>query len=278
MFERMANGWRLGMAAFRVLRTEKKLLVFPLLSGICCLFVLLSFAAPFAFSQRLRDLVGNNDGYGDPFLYIYMFAFYFVNYFVIVFFNAALVSCALMRFRGDDPTIGAGFSAAGQRLPQILGWALVSATVGMILKIIEDRSEKFGRFVSGLLGMAWGIMTFFVVPVLVVERLGPIDAVQRSCSVLKKAWGESLVANFGAGLVIFLLFLAALVPAILGALIGDKAIIFGVVLTVMLVIVVSLISSAVNAILVTALYQYATREETPREFDVDLLRGAFAAK
>jgi hypothetical protein len=278
MFERIAMGWRLGLAAIGVLRDNKKLLIFPLLSGICCLMVMISFAAPLIYSERLRDMLDRGQAGNEPIWYALLFAFYFVNYFVIVFFNSALVSCALARFGGMEPTIGDGLGVAASRLPQILAWALVSATVGVILRFIEDRSEKVGQFIVGLLGMAWGIMTYFVVPVLVVERVGPIDAVKRSCSVMKKAWGESLVANFGAGLLIFLMFLVALIPAILGGFVGGYALIAGAIVTVLLVILVSLISSAVNTIIVAALYQYAANEQPPDAFDVDLLRGAFARK
>jgi uncharacterized protein DUF6159 len=278
MFDRIAMGWRLGMAALGVLRSDKKLLVFPLLSGICCLMVLLSFAAPLYYSQRFRDLVDQQQGADDAVWYVILFCFYVVNYFVIIFFNSALVSCALMRFGGMEPTIGDGLRAAGGRLPQILAWSLVSATVGVILKVIEDRSEKVGQFVAGVLGMAWGIMTYFVTPLLVVEKVGPIDAVKRSCALMKKAWGESLAANFGAGVLIFLLFLAALIPAVLGAVIGGVAAIVGIAVTVLLVILVSLISSAVNTIIVAALYEYAACEKAPAEFDVDLLHGAFATR
>jgi len=278
MFDRMAMGWRLGMTAFGVLRSDKKLLVFPLLSAICCVIVLLSFATPIVLSERFRDLIDRQQGLNDVVWYILLFAFYFANYFVIVFFNSALISCALARFNGMEPTLSDGFNAAARCLPQILGWSLVSATVGVLLKVIEDRSEKVGQIVSGLLGMAWGIMTYFAVPVLVVEKVGPIEAVKRSCSIMKKAWGESLAANFGAGLLIFLMFLVALIPAILGAVIGGPALIAGIIVTVVLMMIVSLISSAVNTIIVTALYQYAAYDKVPDEFDVDLLHGAFARK
>jgi hypothetical protein len=278
MFERMAMGWRLGLAAFGVLRENKKLLVFPLLSGICCLMVLVSFAAPIVYSERLRDMLDQGDAANQPIWYALLFAFYFVNYFVIVFFNSALVSCALARFSGMEPTIGDGLSAASRRLPQIFAWALVSATVGVILKFIEDRSEKVGQFIVGLLGMAWGIMTYFVVPVLVVEKVGPIDAVKRSVSIMKKSWGESLAANFGAGLFIFIMFLAALAPAIIGGFLGGYALLVGGIMTLLLMILVGLISSAVNTIIVAAMYQYAANDQPPDAFDVDLLRGAFQSR
>src|SRR5262249_54953434 len=201
-----------------VLRTDKQLIVFPILSGICCLLVLLSFVLPFVLSPQLLNLVDNqvNQGQVPWWGYVVAFAFYFCNYFVIVFFNSALISCALMRFNGLEPTLGDGFKAAAARLPQILAWALVSATVGVLLKIIENSSEKVGQFIAGLLGLVWGVLTYFVVPVLVVEKLGPIDAIKRSAAILRKTWGESLVANLGIGLIMMVLFLVALLPAVLG--------------------------------------------------------------
>ena len=145
-----------------------------------------------------------------------LFAFYVVNYFVIVFFNSALIACAIIRFKGGNPTIGNGFSAAFSRMPQILGWALVAATVGLILKIIESRSEKLGALVAGLLGMAWSAVTYFVVPVIVVEQAGPVQAGRRSLDILKKTWGEALTANFGIGFIVFLASLAGIIPLVLG--------------------------------------------------------------
>jgi hypothetical protein len=283
MFERMARGWRLGMTAFGVLRTDKKLLVFPLLSSLALLLILASFAVPLVSSDWFKNLIDGNgqnarDAAQNVLFYLIVFAFYFCNYFVIVFFNSALVACALMRFNGEEPTLGDGFRAAFSRLPQIFAWSLVSATVGVVLKIIEDRSEKVGQFVAGLLGMAWGIMTYFVVPVLVVEKVGPIEAIKRSCAVLRKTWGESLVSNFGVGLILFVLFLLALVPLLLGIVIGGPAVIAGLVLTVALVLLLSLISSAVHTIIIAALYQYAAQDRAPEQFDADTLQGAFSTK
>src|SRR5690606_33503734 len=105
-----------------------------------------------------------------------LFAYYFVNYFVIIFFNSALISCAIIRFKGGNPTLSDGFSAASSRLPQIAGWAAVAATVGVVLRIIESRSEKVGEIVAGLLGMALSAVTSFVAPLIVVVRTGPVSA------------------------------------------------------------------------------------------------------
>jgi hypothetical protein len=205
-----------------------------------------------------------------------------VNYFVIIFFNSALIACAIIRFKGGNPNLRDGLSAAISRLPQIAGWALVAATVGVILRVIESRSEKIGALVAGLLGMAWSIVTYFVVPVIVVERTGPIQAAQRSFQIMKKTWGEALTANFGIGIFVFVLSLAGLLPLMLGivALAAGQVVLGGIaiVLGIVVLLGVSLVSSALQSIIVGALYLYAAEGTVPQQFDDEQFRHAFARK
>lgn len=265
--------------SLRVLREEKSLLVFPFLSGIACLLVMATFAVPMWATGFAEGLFDEGRPTDNPLVYVLLFLYYFVNYFVIVFFNSALISCAVIRFHGEDPTVADGLKAAMARLPQIAGWAAVSATVGIILKAIESRSEKAGQFAASLLGGAWSIATYFVVPVLVVEGVGPITAVKRSFAILRKTWGESLVANFSIGLAVMLACVVAIVPAGIGFLLGTPAaLIAGVAITVLLWIVISLLSAALNTIIIAALYLYAAEGTAPRQFDEELLRGAYEKK
>ncbi len=203
MAGRIANGWELARQSWSVLLADKKLLVFPLISSLACMLVLASFALPVAFNIDWHALAASkgqqvNVQFNNPTYYALLFAFYFANYFVVVFFNAALVACVREQFRGGNPSIGFGLSAAASRLPQILLWALLSATVGMILQMIAERSKLVGQIIVSLLGAAWSIATYFAVPVLVVEKVGPFQVFSRSVSLLKKSWGEAIVANFAA--------------------------------------------------------------------------------
>lgn len=171
MFERLSTGWAMAKQSFQVLKLDKELLLFPILSGLACVLVLASFATPFL--TGMIDLPEGDLTTAQQITYSVLgFAFYFVSYFIIIFFNSALVACAIIRLKGGDPTVRDGIGASMARLPQIAGWALVSATVGMILKAIESRSERVGEIVASLLGMAWSITTFFVVPILVVGNWG----------------------------------------------------------------------------------------------------------
>lgn len=282
MFDRLGRGWELAMQSYEVLKLDKELLVFPLLSGLACLLVLASFAVPLWGTGYAEVVLDEEAVAQDPIAYVILFAFYFVNYFVIVFFNSALVACAIIRFKGDNPTLSDGLKAASARLPQIAGWALVAATVGVILKIIESRSERFGQIVAGLMGMAWSAATYFVVPVIVVEKVGPIEAAKRSLSILRKTWGEALGGNFGIGLLVFIAMLVAAVPMILGFIaLGAGLIalgIAGIIVGICLMVMVALASSALNAILLGALYLYAAEGSVPRQFDGALFEQAFVSR
>jgi hypothetical protein len=284
MFERLSNSFALARSSWQVLTTDKKLVVFPLVSGLGVLLVLISFAVPMAVLALNGHIdLDKNNGQPPVWTYAVAFAFYFCNYFVIVFCNAALISCALMRFNGQEPTLGDGFRAAAARLPQILAWSLVSATVGVLLKVVENVHEKVGEIISFLLGTAWTIMTYFVVPVLVVEKVGPFEAIKRSLAILRKTWGEALVGGIGLGLFKFLLFLpgilllgagialcVAVQPLALGLAVAGLAVLY--------LLGAGAAAAALETIYLSALYQFAAVGQVPAGFDAGTMRGAFQTK
>ena len=282
MFERLSNGFELARSSWQVLREDKKLIVFPIISGLGCLLVLASFAVPLAVFTRWNEFMDNQNNFRPPvWMYVVAFAFYFCNYFVIVFCNAALISCALLRFNGESCTLTDGFQAAASRLPQILAWALVSATVGVVLKVIENANEKVGEFVSAILGTAWTIMTYFVVPVLVVEKLGPFAAVGRSIEILKKTWGESLVGGFGIGLFSFVLFLPGLALGFVAVMMMSVSVPVGVALLILALVyflIWGAVTAALKGVFLSALYQYAANHEVPDGFDRDIIEHAFQSR
>jgi hypothetical protein len=284
MFERMKTGWELGLQSFGVLRHDKELVLFPMMSGAACLLVLMSFALPLWNTPWFHQFFDAQDHQTpqNPIVYVILFAFYVVNYFVIVFFNAALVSCALKRLAGGDPTVGYGLKQAMARLPQIAAWALVSGTVGLVLKMIESKSDKIGQLIASLVGAGWAIATYFVVPILVVEQVGPWQALKRSTSLIRHTWGEALVGNMGTGLLVILGMIPGFVSLMVGIVLfaASQEIAGGIFLGlgVIWMIVVSLVGTAVQSILLTALYLYAADGTTPAQFDESLLKRAFGSK
>jgi hypothetical protein len=281
VFERISHSFALAKSSWQVLKTDKQLVLFPLVSMIGVVLVVLSFCIPIGVLAAQGNIQMDANGRPPVWVYPVAFAFYFCNYFVIVFCNSALISCALMRFNGGEPTLGDGFRAAAARLPQILAWSLVSATVGMILKMIENANERVGEFISAILGTAWTIMTFFVVPVLVVEKLGPIDAIKRSISLLKKAWGEALIGGIGLGLFKLLLALPGILLVFVGGALLSSSVALGVGVIgagILYLLGVALVGAALDAIYLGALYQYAAYDRVPNGFEQENLEGAFRRK
>jgi hypothetical protein len=275
MFSRFSYTLSLMSSSWQVLKKDKELLVFPLLSGICCALVTASFVLPMLGTGAWEPPAEGAATVEYVAYYGVLFLFYFCNYFVITFFNSAIIACAVARLHGMNPNVGTGLRAAFSRIHLIVGWALFSATVGLVLRIIEDRSKAVGRIVAGLLGAAWSIVTFLAVPVLVVENAGPIEAFKRSARMLKDTWGEQLIGNFGFGLVFFVLAIPAFIIGGVGVAMGTSAsLAAGIALAVVYLIILGLVQAALQAIFQAALYLYARGDGEPEGFQGGVLAAA----
>lgn len=277
MFQKISKSWDLVKASARVLASDKELVIFPIISAIATFLVSITFFLPMAFANVADAVLGDS----QVIVYLGLFVFYTVQYFVVFFFNTALVGAAMIRLRGGDPTVRDGFRIAFGRFGQILGYSLIAATVGMILKIFTDKSKGVGRAIVSLIGFAWNVATFLVVPVLAVENIGPLDAIKRSVSLLKRTWGEQIVGNFGLGAFFGLVFFGLILAggagiAALAVLIESPipAIILGALLLIALVLL-GLAQSTLNGIYTAAIYQYATEGQTTSNFQPEVIQNAF---
>jgi hypothetical protein len=281
MFEKFSRSWALVKASAAILRADKELLVLPLMSSIAVLLVMASFIAPalgFGWLQALDE----GDGL-SPAMMAWTFAFYISQYFVMFFFNTALVGAAMIRLDGGDPTVRDGLRIAASRVGAIFGYAVIAATVGLLLQILEQRAGFLGRMVVGLIGVAWTAVTFLTVPVLVARGVGPIDAVKESAGLLRRTWGENLIGAGGIGLVFGLLVTLAIllgVAATVAAVASGSVVLVGVVAAgaVLMVIAIGLLQAALSGIYSAALYRYAVNGDAPQGFDGMLLQGAFQKK
>jgi hypothetical protein len=280
MFAKLKNSWALIKASAAVLRADKELIVFPIVSAIGVLVVTATFALPMLLTGFLDAMFKSRS---QVLSFVVGFLFYVVQYVVIIFANSALVGAAMVRLEGGDPTLGDGFRIAAKHSGAILGYALISATVGMILRWISERGNKVGQIVSSILGMAWNLATYLVVPVLVVEGVGPIEAIKHSAQLLKKTWGEQIVGNFSIGLIFGLagILIALLGVPVIVAAVSTESIALIVLTVVALVLVfaaLGLVSSTLNGIYVAAVYRYAAAGEASGFFSEELVQGAFRQK
>ncbi len=274
MFERISRSIALVKASWRILMSDKKLLAFPVLSGIVTLLVIASFVLPLVLSKGAFSLATNTAAG-----IVLLFLFYVISYFVVIFFNVGLISCVYAKLHGRDMTIGEGISAAIRHLGTILIWAVIAATVGLILKMIEDRAGFLGQVAAAIIGGAWSLVTMFVVPVFVFEDKGVFSAVKESWAIIKKTWGESIVGNISIFLVFAAIGLAGFL-IVIGALFSGIGTLFlgALAFFIILIAVLAIVASAMQGIFVVALYTYAKTGEIPEVFDRDMITGAFAPK
>ena len=280
MFTRISRSWELIKASGAVLRQDKELLLFPFFSAVATLIVSASFIVPLILTGAFERSIAPGD---ETSYMVFLFVFYLIQYFIIFFFNSALVGAAMIRLDGGDPTVRDGLRIASSRVVQILGYAAIAATVGLILRIIEERAGFIGRWIAGLVGLAFTVATFLTVPILVTRDVGPIDAVKESAVLLKKTWGENIIGNAGMGFVFFLFYLGAIVVG--GVLIVGVAqtanaalILLIVALVVLVVIGLALVQAALQGVYSAALYRYATEGNAGGSFPDALLGEAFRPK
>ena len=282
MFQRLSRSWSLVKASASVLRQDKELLLFPVLSLVSLCVVLAVFAVPTIMLGILEGFHGGRGALG-PAHYVLAFLFYFAQYFVIFFFNSALVGAAMMRLEGKDTSVSAGLAIATSRMGKIAGYALIAATVGLALRIIQERVGFIGKIVVAILGAGWSIATFLVVPVLVSRDIGPIDAVKESAMLLRKTWGENLIGQAGIaaafGLIFFLVVMAGVV-LVIGSIATHSiaVIVLALVITVLAIGTTALVQAALSGIYEAALYRYAVNGSQTPGFDSAALQLAFAKR
>jgi hypothetical protein len=285
MAGKFARSWALLKASADVLRSDKSLLMFPLLSGICTLLVAATFLAPVGVEiladERIRSY--GVEHHLSPLHYAFLFLFYLAQYTVIIFFNTALAAVAMARLRGDEATVKDGLAVARSRFGAILGYAVIAATVGMLLRALQERLGFIGRIVVGLVGLAWTVATFLVVPVLANEDVGPLEAVQRSVDMLKRTWGENLIGNAGIGLAFGMITFGALLVSVLLVILATASHSLPLVVATFAVVFIgmsllSMVQSSLQGVYAVALYRYVDEGEAGGGFDQGLLEQAFRNK
>lgn len=287
--DRLSRSLDLTKQTFHILMKDKEILLFPILAGIFSIITFAIFIAPFLVTIFVSEATG---GQATPvLLYFGIFAFYFITSFMTIFFNAGVVHIAKTRMEGGDATFSEGLKAAFSHLGKIIQWALISATVGLILNILSSKAKEkggviglIGSFVVSMIGMAWAIVTTFVVPSIVIKNLGPIDAIKSSVATIKKTWGESLVKWLGITLlrnaVLGVLALLLIGPAFLLLFFG-QAFVFAFVLIgiyILLAAIVSIFFNTLDTIFNTALFIYADTGKEPSLYAKGTMKHAFVSE
>jgi hypothetical protein len=283
-----SRSWMITKLTFGVINKDRELLAFALLSFVFSTLFAVAMIVPSVIPTLLENNFSSESL--KAFEYVMIFLTYFGLAFIATFFNVCVVYTTKVRFEGGDATFGESFRFALSRVRLIVLWSLLSASVGLLLRILHQLASNLGKIgqivaniLIGLLGMAWSIMTIFVVPVLVYENIGPIDAIKKSIQIIKKTWGESLIKSIGLGLVQFFVFiLIILVSAgftyLLAMGFDAMGIVIGVAVGLLLILLAGLVFTVASTIFNTALYVYANNNIIASGFSEEVVKGAFRQK
>lgn len=261
------RSWTLFKQSFAILSEEPSLMVFPVLSFCSAVALFASFFVPL-YRVGTLDAIRHHQATASDLLPV--FAWYYFNTFVVIFFNSAMTACVNLRLSGEKPNIGDGFRIAFWHLHRIAGWALLSATVGLILNGIESRSRRAGKIAAALLGAGWTLITYMIVPVVIIENRSLFSSMKRSATLLKKTWGEQVTSGLGFGFLGVLLFLPGIM---LGTALGfvDKG--AGVIIMAVYILMMWAVHASVTGIFRVALYRFAADGQAPAGFSAEALAG-----
>ncbi len=284
-FARISVSWDLMKTSLALLRSDAELIILPFVSTLCSA---LAFAALLgcyisAYGWDIHVVhFGRRAIVTSPHpaqLYFALFLYYVANFFVVIFCNVALVGVANSRMCGGTWTLRDGLSLAWARRLTILKWATFAATVGIILRTLEERAGFIGRIVIGLIGLAWSLACFFVVPVLAFEDLSPLDALKRSAALFRKTWGENVVAGVSFSILFMIPMLAGIgVWFVVASSLPRAAFIPSIVALILYFQLIVAAAAAASSIFNLAIYRYALTGKEHGGFTADQFNSAWLPK
>lgn len=301
MFATWTRGWKLFCSCWEVLKSQPSLAIYPVISGIASLIFILLFIIPLwaaGFFQPFFDQMNAtttaqtydpNLGFQQQIDPAYSVGQYFVFFLMGItlnivtnFCNAAFCVAVMAKLSGRECSALQAFRVAAARFPAIIGYSLIGATVGIILRAIQERGI-LGQIVAFVIGIAWAVITYLAIPVLVAENVGPIEGIKRSASLIKKRWGEGMIVSAGMG--IGMLVMSGLVGIfglvlILAAIVtGVNALIFlAIGLTILGLVVAGVLGRTLQGIFTVALYAHATTGSFMPGLPADVISSAFTPK
>ena len=272
----ISRGWRLFKATFAILKAEKSLVLFPVISGILGIAVLIAFIFPalLLFGSTGTDTESWGITGWAAWL-LFLLAFYFVIYLITIFFKAAVIANATEVMKGNDTTMAQGAGASAAHIGKLAVWALIQATIGLVLSMIRNRDNIIGVLISSIVAAAWELVTFFVIPVLIFEEQGITGSIKESWSLFKRTWGETVVSGFSFIILYipaFIIFFFAMGSLFLGNMTITIAS-FGV--SMIVFVATAILASTLHGILVALLYNFAKTGEIPDIIDRDLIENVF---
>jgi len=276
IWDRIVRGWKMTKLGMKVVRADPELIIYTLISLILSSGVaILVISGTFGLSTLVPETTDTTSSNEEDAFALATLALAFLGYMAIsivtVFWNSAIIASAYERLSsGSNPSFSFGIKKASECLPSIFIWGIISGTVGLFLNILEGISRKddspiafFAMLITWILGAAWWALTFFVVPMMVLDKHGVFDSLQSSPKLFSDTWGENAGATGGIGIIQFLSTILCISICMPLFLLGDYGFIFGIVMILFLIGLISLFFVTVDSVNRASMYYYAKTGEMP---------------
>jgi hypothetical protein len=271
---RLRASWLLFKESWRFLRADPELLWVPVITFFINLFLL-----SFLLGAFVLGTIGNLEAWLEEGMnsvkFLLVFGIYVVSAFSVALAQAAISHIVFVRAEGGDATLKQGMQEAVRHSQSLLIWAVIAGTVSVLIRVFVEKSPLFGKILVSLLGFAWSVLTYFVVPAIVLGKKEPIIAIKHSGALFVQTWGETVVSNVTLSLVFIMAHIVAFTTffglVVFGMVLNSLVFILLAVTLIMVWVVAStIISQVLTAVLKTLLYVYAMKHPI-KNFDVELL-------
>jgi len=279
-FDTIRRGWTLSKLSFSVVKADPELLLYTFLSAMM-VFVTIAASAYPGYEAEIKE--GSHWAMTDPVInpetgeeerqttssyMAWIFLTYMIGSIIVVFWNSAIIASAHERLTGGDPTIMTGIKVAFSRIHIIILWGIIAGTVGLLLRIARDAANKNSKggmkmvamVVLWLVEIAWWIYTFFIIPMIVLEKKGVRDGLREGRSLFGKTWGENVTSGLGIGLITLV---GIIISLLIGYLVFMISQIAGIVITIALIGILILWTNTAEVVVVAALYEFAKTGKMP---------------
>lgn len=272
--------WRLFTQSLGLLKKDKEVMWFPVLSAISVTVVSAAFVVTLMFSGFVSEQGGEWVITNEVGFYSLLFVLYVVVYFLVTFFRIGLTAIVFERINGGDIGFKTGFARAAAISGKIFVWSLLAGTVGVVLQFLSNRSKGLGKIVAWLLGAAWNIVTMFIAPTLLLDNVSVWGSVKNSAAVFKQTWGETIIMNVSLYAISQLVFIFYVVIYVLGLAVlfsagaGVITLIIATAVLLVAVVLTSIVFTSLTEIFKVALYSYARFGIIAEDFSPELIVGA----
>jgi len=272
MFNKISTSYNLVKVSLKYIKRDGELLIYSILSLLSSLAILVTFIWVdfyfFGFSETVKEWVNSwaetSESTQNILMYVYMFVYYLVFSFITFFFNTAIITSVQRRNNWEDNKLWDGLRDAMAHLKEIFIWSLINATVTTILKALQNKfweDSIVWRIIFWLIGGLWNILTFFSFPLMIINKMGPKDAIKESSILFKKTWGERAIIHVWVWIMFFFMYLIILILWIAIMVAGLYT--TWIVILILGAIFLVILSSTCDVIIKTILLHYAQTGSLP---------------